>query len=297
MVEQSFYPLPAEMETAFHQSKYLVLEIDLSKADPAVLQKLVASQGMYAPNGTDSLAKHLTKESRTALTAYLAKLGLPAGAFDRLKPWLVALSITKGELQKMGFQPELGIDQHFLHEAKATEKKVLGLESEEFQIKLLSGFPDSLQDEMLRLTLFEANELKSVADDMMARWRAGDEKGMNEVLTKDVRKHPELMAVQEKMIYDRNITMTGKIEDMLKTGDTYFVAVGSGHMVGERGIVALLKQKGYAVEQIKVGQALPQPKRQEDASISTSPPADSPINSEVKTSQPAVRSEPNWLTP
>lgn len=289
MVRGSFYPLPKEMETAFHQSDYLVLEIDLSKSDPSVMQKLVMSKGLYS--GSETLSKHLTESSKKALSEYLAKIGQPAQAFDKMRPWLAALMITKSELQKMGFQPELGIDQHFLHEARATEKKVKGLETEEFQIGLLAGFPSDLQDEMLRLTLFEVKELKTVAEEMMAKWRAGDDKGMDLILTRDVRKHPELMPVQEKMLYDRNIEMTAKIEEMLKTGDTYFIAVGSGHMVGDRGIVELLKKKGYKVEQVKVGQALPAPIKK------PAEPTAAPVQDAPKSEEPAARKDPDWIKP
>lgn len=293
MVRGSFYPLPKEMEAAFHQSDFLVLEIDLSKSDPSVMQKLLATKGIY-PSG-DSLSKHLTDASRKALSDYLSKQGQPIAAYDRMRPWLVALLLTKGELQKMGFQPELGIDQHFLHEARATEKKVLGLETEEFQIGLLAGFPEDLQDEMLRLTLLEVSELRTVADDMMAKWRAGDDKGLDYILTKDTRKHPELLPVQDKMLYDRNITMTAKIETMLASGKTHFVAVGSGHMVGDKGIVALLRKKGYQVEQIKAGQALPPP-------VKKPPPESAAQSADGSTTptQPAElekRKDPDWLTP
>ncbi|MBY0550073.1 MAG: TraB/GumN family protein [Candidatus Obscuribacterales bacterium] len=288
MVRGSFYPLPKEMETAFHQSEFLVLEIDLSKTDPSVMQKLLATKGIY-PSG-DSLSKHLTEASRKALSEYLTRQGQPIAAYDKMRPWLVALLLTKGELQKMGFQPELGIDQHFLHEARATEKKVLGLETEEFQISLLAGFPDDLQDEMLRLTLLEVKELRTVADDMMAKWRAGDDKGLDFVLTKDTRKHPELQPVQEKMLYERNVTMTAKIEEMLATGKTHFVAVGSGHMVGEKGIIASLRKKGYQVEQVKAGQALPPPVKKTDSAAQA-------IDAPAKPADTESARTPDWITP
>jgi hypothetical protein len=44
--------------------------------------------------------------------------------------------------------------------------------------------------------------------------------------------------------------MTSKIQGYLNSGGTYFVIVGSGHLIGERGVVELLKAKGYEVEQL-----------------------------------------------
>ena len=43
--------------------------------------------------------------------------------------------------------------------------------------------------------------------------------------------------------------MASKIEGYLKTKETYFVVVGAGHLVGSKGIIQMLKEKGYSVEQ------------------------------------------------
>ena len=59
-----------------------------------------------------------------------------------------------------------------------------------------------------------------------------------------------LSSIYEILIYDRNRKMVSKIEDFLKTKETYFVIVGAGHLIGGQGIVEILKAKGYTVEQL-----------------------------------------------
>jgi uncharacterized protein YbaP (TraB family) len=54
----------------------------------------------------------------------------------------------------------------------------------------------------------------------------------------------------EKLLYTRNKNMVSKITEYLQTHETYFVIVGAGHLVGERGIVELLRKRGYLVEQL-----------------------------------------------
>jgi uncharacterized protein YbaP (TraB family) len=44
--------------------------------------------------------------------------------------------------------------------------------------------------------------------------------------------------------------MASKIEEFLKTGQTYFVVVGAGHLIGDKGIIELLRRKGYRVQQL-----------------------------------------------
>jgi uncharacterized protein len=53
-----------------------------------------------------------------------------------------------------------------------------------------------------------------------------------------------------KMFDQRNDTMTQKIDEFLKTPKTIFVAVGAGHLTGERGILAQLRAKNYEIEQL-----------------------------------------------
>jgi uncharacterized protein YbaP (TraB family) len=49
---------------------------------------------------------------------------------------------------------------------------------------------------------------------------------------------------------DRNRNMTKKIASYLRSGGCVFVVVGAGHLVGELGIVELLRKEGFTVEQL-----------------------------------------------
>ena len=49
----------------------------------------------------------------------------------RFKPWMLAIALQGMELAKAGFDPALGLDQHFYEQAKAGGKTVQGLETVE----------------------------------------------------------------------------------------------------------------------------------------------------------------------
>ena len=57
-------------------------------------------------------------------------------------------------------------------------------------------------------------------------------------------------AVQEKLIDERNVEMTKKIEEFLAKKDPVFVVVGAAHLVGPDGLLAILKSKGYTLDQM-----------------------------------------------
>ena len=56
----------------------------------------------------------------------------------------------------------------------------------------------------------------------------------------------------KKLIDERNVGMAKAAEEYIESGDTVFFAVGSGHMLGDAGIVNLLKNDGYKVERIYI---------------------------------------------
>lgn len=64
-------------------------------------------------------------------------------------------------------------------------------------------------------------------------------------------------ALQKSMFSDRNIEMANKIDDSLKEEKPLFILIGTGHLwgtkeEGKKGVVALLRDKGWNVEKIKI---------------------------------------------
>jgi uncharacterized protein YbaP (TraB family) len=74
---------------------------------------------------------------------------------------------------------------------------------------------------------------------------------MDAATTAYSREYPALASVFDKMFGQRNDAMTLKIEQFLQTPKTYFVAVGAGHLAGERGILNQLRGRHYDIEQLQ----------------------------------------------
>ncbi len=245
-LKQQDYPLDSRIEAAFDQSRCLVVEAnvnDTSKLDP---QKLLTS-ALYPES--DSLEKHVSRDTYEYLRKETGKLGIPLDLLSRQRPWFLALSLQVVELMKLGFDPKHGVDIHFLSKAQGT-KKILELESVEQQINLLSGMSDSDQELLLLYTLTDLNTLGSQANDLVKAWAAGDARGVESVMAESVRENPGLAPIVRKLNDARNPGMVAKIEGYLRTRETYFVVVGAGHLVGQNGIINLLREKGYTVEQL-----------------------------------------------
>ena len=250
MAKKEIYPLAKEIEEAFERSKYLVVEVDQGKVDQAKIQQMVLERGMYKEG--ESLSTKLPKEKLKRVQELVEKVGIPMEQADRLKPWLLALSASILSLQKLGHDPQPGIEPHFLNAAKEKQKEVKELETVEFQLDLLSGFSDELQDLFISSTLEELDGTEKRMDRIFEAWKKGDAKEIEKItITDGMAKKPEMAPFKAKMLDDRNVGMAKKVEEYLKTKDVAFVVMGSAHLVGEKGVVELLRKKGVKVEQVE----------------------------------------------
>ena len=249
VAKPDFYPLPAEMTEALEKSAALVVEVDISKLDVAALQKFMQEKGTYPPG--DGLSKHVKKQTMDSFRRWCKDNDIPPAALEQFRPWALAVTITTLQMQKVGFRADLGVDQHLLNLANEAKKPVLELESMLSQLELLSGFPDDQQEAFLASTVDEADEMTETLNRMADAWKRGDAEALAKEIYEPLKEHPEAKPVMEKLFDERNAAMAEKVEAYLKEKDKpHLVVAGAGHMVGDKGIVALLKAKGYKVEQV-----------------------------------------------
>jgi uncharacterized protein YbaP (TraB family) len=159
------------------------------------------------------------------------------------------LTLESVELMKSGYDPNYGIDKYFLSKAEG-RKKISELESLDYQINLLAGLNDEEQELFLLYTLNELKILVQEVDKLVDAWKSGAVEKMESTITKSLAEDRRFYTIYDKLIYKRNRNMAQKIDGYLKTNNTYFVVVGAAHLVGDRGIIQLLMDKGYSVEQL-----------------------------------------------
>jgi uncharacterized protein YbaP (TraB family) len=244
-----FYPLPSIIEDSFEKTDTLIEEVDLSNpAEVASAQRGLIEDGSYA-NG-DTITNHLSEVTRSHLAAYVKEGGLPEPAIAHMRPWLLSMVVELGEMKRMGFDPSYGLDRHFLEEAEQSREEIGALEDAESQLKMLSSLSEEFQDRLLLSSLVNMEKSHDLVDLLTRAWQSGDAAAMQEVITSSARDYPQLEPLLTKLFDDRNTAMTAKIERFLQTPKSYFVAVGAGHLVGDKGILSQLRRKNFRVEQL-----------------------------------------------
>jgi uncharacterized protein YbaP (TraB family) len=245
-MKKEFYPLNKRIEGAFDKSTVLAVEANVDDVSKLDIQGLM--EKAFYPSD-DTLEKHVSAETYGRVKKAFEAFGIPAWLIDKQKPWFLALTLESLALVKLGFDPGYGIDVHFLSEASG-KKKIKELESIDYQINLLSGFSDGEQEAFLLSTLKDLNSYEKEVDKLLDAWVSGDTGGVESILKESTIKDEGMASVYDKLLYERNRNMVSKIEGYLKSGEPHFVIVGAGHLLGERGIINLLRQKGYQIEQL-----------------------------------------------
>ena len=245
-LKKEMYPLDEKIEKAFEQSEILVVEADVANIKKEDIQKLMGN-AFYTEN--DTLQKNVSAETYGLVKKKLEELGASLEVANKYKPWFLALNLVSLEALKLGFDPNYGIDRYFLEKA-AERKKILELESLEYQFKLFSALSKKDQESFLSYILKDIKVLEKELDKLVEAWTAGDEKGIELIMTKSTKQDKRLIPIYEKLVLERNKKMVSKIEEYLKEKETFFVIVGAGHLVGNQGIIELLKRKGFSLEQL-----------------------------------------------
>ncbi len=246
LMKPDSYPLSSTIEDAFAKSDTLAVEANINDLSKLDLQKLITS-AFYT--GGDTIDKHVSVGTFGVIRKEAQRVGLPMELVVLQRPWFLGLSFTSYELLRLGYDPNYGIDKHFLTKAQGG-KRIVELENLDYQLNLLSGFSDEEQEAFLLYNLRDLAVLGQEIDRLVNGWKSGNIAAVESIMKKSVADDRRFRSIHEKLISVRNRNMTAKIEGYLKTRGTYFVAVGAGHLVGSDGIIQLLQRKSYSLEQL-----------------------------------------------
>jgi uncharacterized protein len=245
--KNSFYPLPDEVEKAFNDSAKLAVEADVTNqqaiADAAPLM-------MYTPPAT--VENHVSPALVKRLKTYAEANKMPYDALKGLKPFLLGGLLVLTEFAKQGYDQRFGVDGYLIQKAVVKAKPIVELESVAEQMRLLSGLNKQEQEAFLENALLTAEKGKAAVqiEGMIAAWQSGNVAALEQTVKSANEGMKLTAALDEKVLYGRNAKMAVKIEEYLKGSESHFVAVGSMHLVGKRGLVEIMKAKGYEVKQL-----------------------------------------------
>ena len=151
-----------------------------------------------------------------------------------------------------GFDEQNQLDGYFQKVAKEKGKTVIGLETIDFQIRMLyENMNLERQKELLMCLVDNMDFNEKMVDDIVNAYKAQNIKAMQKAM--DTKLHNNCDNTPEEdanLIYNRNINWYTKMPTIMQEKPTLFV-VGAGHLVGGKGLLTLFKNGGYTVEGVK----------------------------------------------
>jgi len=247
------------LRDAMAQTEQVCGELDMKQmTDQAEMQKMM--QAMMLPEGT-TLKTLLSEDEMTRLNAFMTKL---MGA-DMTNPMVEAqmgkmtpqalntqFSLIMFMKHTPGFDPANLFDGYFQKAALEQGKSVIGLETMDFQIKVLfKGQTLERQKQLLMCLVDNPKYHEDAAIRLTKAFEAQDLGKMKELLDEkennDCDSKPE---EQDALINNRNADWLTKMPAIMTDKSTLF-AVGAGHLPGDKGVLTLLRNAGYTVEGVK----------------------------------------------
>ena len=245
--KKNFYPLPSHVDGALKSSAALVVEANISDGrDGAEIAKLIEF-----PKG-ESIARAISPALLARLKSQLAQQKIPYANVANMRPVMLGGLLPIIEFVRLGFEMNQGLDLRLIERAQAENMPVLELESALGQVTLLTSMPPVLQEAFLENAIvgLEQGKIAQQVLSIVNAWQLGDATLLHQ-LAQDAAKDGRMASqLNDILINNRHPAMLSKIEGYLASGKKHFVAVGSLHLVGSEGLVALLKARGYQIKQL-----------------------------------------------
>ena len=243
---KDWFPLDPAVEQAFADSQILVVEADILDVNKMAASGKVLS---YAP--PDQLKSHVPEADWERLRKLLPRYKLAEQHVAQMKPFMAVSLLVFSEWARLGYNPELSVDGYLIRKARAEFKPVIEIEGIEVQTRLIESLTDAENRAIFAgtLTALESGLTGEQISGLVSSWQKGDPARLLTVAQKYNQNVEGAAAFEDKFIWARHEPMLAKIQGYLDSRERHFIAVGALHLAGPRGLVELLRKRGYIVRQ------------------------------------------------
>jgi len=220
----------------------IYFEIDLDD-----LGELYNGATMGLMTGDTSLSDLLSPDDYSRVREFFEKHGMSMefGFLQKMQPMLIGSLVYQAILP---CEQTDGMEMAIMQVAHENKKEIKGLETAAFQVGILEQIPYSRQAADLMKSVDSVKEGAKQIEEMIALYKSQDiDSLLAYSLKNDGGDSPE---IQDKMIYQRNQNWANKFPEVSKDKQI-LIAVGAGHLGGEKGLLQLLKNQGYTIRPLQ----------------------------------------------
>jgi len=230
----------AALDRAIEGSSVLVVEVaDLANANKVadIFRRTASDSAPGLP-----VEQRIDPSLRSQYGELLRRSDADGAMLDSMESWAAALTLASFARVN---DTANGVDRALL--AAYEERPIVELEGAERQLATFDRLPEKEQRDLLDAVLLEAQDARTEPKAIVDAWLTGDVDGLTLLTEKGILADPEL---RQTLLIDRNRDWAMRISQLMRSGERPFVAVGAGHMPGEDGLPALLRERGYEVRRL-----------------------------------------------
>ena len=232
--------LSDQLKKAMKTSDKIYMEMDMD--DPSTMLGGMLYMNMKNDTTLESL---YTPEEYQRLKNYFSDtLKMPVMLLQRAKPYfLVALLYPR----MMNCASPVGVEEELMKIAKEDKKEIKGLETIQFQASVFDSIPYEWQAKELLKNIDSFSIYKSEFETMLDFYKKQQLDSIKSLMGKSESGEEKY---DDLLLNNRNKNWVTQLKEIMKN-ESVFVAVGAGHLVGEMGLIKLLKKEGYKVEPLQ----------------------------------------------
>lgn len=236
--------LSSNMKNAINNCDEVYLEVDMDN-----LIEMLGAVGKMKMTGDTTLQDLLSKEDYEKVKNYFETKSsmLPFAMLETFKPILAASTLEEGSLP---CENTAMMEQVIMEQAKQNKKKIKGLETMSYQAGLLDSIPYKLQAQQLVSYIDSASTGDKEDQQMKEMFKAYNNQDLKKLEDLMVETDAGMAGFTDLLLYHRNQNWVKKLK-LLMGEKSLVVAVGAGHLPGEKGVINLLRKEGYTVTPVE----------------------------------------------
>ncbi|SMD45714.1 hypothetical protein SAMN00777080_4375 [Aquiflexum balticum DSM 16537] len=234
---QDQFFMDERIENALESTQKIALELNMM--DPNMMKEM---QQLSVNKDFKNIKGDLTADQAAALDEFLTKsYGAGLDQLGILKPFVLSSMVM---LKMLPCEQQSSYEMFFVEKAKDRQLEMVGLESVAFQVGIFDEIPQKIQIEDLAKLVTDDEGMEEFESLVAAYLEEDIEELYSLIADNDMFKE-----YGDLLLADRNANWIPVIEELIHQQPT-FIAVGSGHLASESGVIALLRKAGYTVEAV-----------------------------------------------
>ena len=197
-----------------------------------------------------TLADLMSKEDYTKVKNFFEQKGgmLPFSMLETYKPFLAVSTLQESAVP---CESAVAMEQLIVDEAKKNRKDIKGLETMAYQAGIFDSIPYKIQaDQLIQYVDSASVENNSESKEFRELSDAYKSQNLDKLEELSNKSDISLTNFSDLLLYNRNHNWVEKLKTLMPS-KSLLIAVGAGHLPGQKGVINLLRKAGYVVKPVK----------------------------------------------